>query len=375
MSIVIKEVKSNSDLKEFIFLPEKIHKNHLNWVPPIYVDEWAYFNPQKNRSFLHCDHIRLLAIKNNKTVGRCMGIIHHPYNKKHNEKNARFSYIETYNDPEVFHLLIKYLSEWAIEKGMENLIGPLAFSDKDPQGFLIDGYDEPVVIASNCNYKYMVNLTQNEGFKKKVDLVVYKINIPNEFPPIYNTIDKRFKRNNSNLKVLEFKSRKKVKPFIRPVLQLINTTFSEIYGFTPFDEKEMYDFANRYLYLINPSFIKVAINEYNEVIGTIIGMSDISKGIQKAKGRLFPLGFLHILMAGSKSNQLNLLLGAVDSRYQGRGISVLMGIKMIESAKKLGKTIIDSHLELEHNTKVRAEMERMGGEVYKRYRIFEKSLT
>lgn len=374
MRIAIKEVKSRTDLKEFIFLPEKIHKNHHNWVPPIYIDEWTYFNPKKNHSFSHCDHIMLLALKNNIAVGRCMGIIHKHYNEKNNEKNARFSYIETYNDPEVFHLLIKYLSDWAKEKGMDKLVGPLAFSDKDPQGFLIDGYNEPVVIASNCNYKYMVNLTQNEGFKKMVDLVVYKIKIPNEFPPIYSKVDERFKRNNSNLKVIEFKSRKKVKPFIRPVLKLINTTFSNIYGFTPFNEKEMDDFANRYLYLINPNFIKVAINEYNEVIGTIIGMSDISKGVQKAKGRLFPLGFFHILRAGSKSKQLNLLLGAVDWRYQGRGISVLMGIKMIESAKKMKKTVIDSHLELELNTKVRAEMERMGGEVYKRYRIFEKPL-
>lgn len=375
MEIVIKEVKSKNDLKEFIFLPEKIHVDHHNWVPPIYMDEWTYFDAKKNHSFSHCDHILLLAYFNGKPVGRCMGIIHHHYNEKHNERNVRFSFIETFNDQKVFHALIEYISQWGREKGMNKLIGPLAFSDKDPQGFLIEGYNEPVVIASNCNFPYMVDLALNEGFQKMVDLVVYKVEIPDQLPPIYQKIDERFRINNSNLQVLEFISRKKVKPFIRPVLQLINNTFTNIYGFTPFNEKEMDDFANRYLYLINPNFIKVAINEEKEIIGTIIGMSDISKGIQKAKGRLLPFGFVHILRAGSQSKQLNLLLGAIDPRYQGRGISVLMGIKMIQSAKKLDKTVIDSHLELEHNTKVRAEMERMGGVVYKRYRIFEKTIV
>ena len=375
MEIKIKEVAGKSDLREFIFLPEKIHTNHNNWVHPIYFDDWSYFNPQKNHSFKHCDHVLILAYKNGKLAGRCMGLIHHNYNQKHNEQSARFSYIETFNDQAVFDAMIEYISKWAAQKGMKNLVGPLAFSDKDPQGFLVEGFNEPVVIASNCNFSYMVDLTNNNGFQKKVDLVVYRVDIPEEMPAIYNKIDERFKNNNSTIKILEFDSRKKLKTYIRPVLQLINNTFVDIYGFTPFDKKEMDDFANRYLYLINPGFIKVAINEQKEIIGTIIGMSDISKGIQKAKGRLLPFGFIPVLTAGKKSKQLNLLLGAIDPRYQGKGINVLMGIKMIESAKKAGKKVIDSHLELEHNTRVRAEMERMGGVVYKRYRIFEKPIN
>lgn len=374
MEIQIREVKSKKDLRAFIYLPEKIHQNHKNWVHPIYMDDWEFFNPKKNKSFDHCDYVLILAFRNDKVVGRCMGLIHHDYNQQHNEKYGRFSFIETYNDQEVFHALIDYVSKWSKEKGMEKLVGPLAFSDKDPQGFLIEGFDEPVVIASNCNYPYMVELTEKEGFQKKVDLVVYKIEIPDELPLIYKKIEERFQRNNSSIKIVEFTSRRKIKPLIRPTLQLINDTFTDIYGFTPFNEKEMDDFANRYLYLINPRFIKIAMNENNEVIGTIIGMSDLSKGIQKAHGRLFPFGFIPILTAGKKTEQLNLLLGAVDPRYQGRGMDVLMGIKMIESAKALGKKVIDSHLELEYNTKVRAEMERMGGVVYKTYRLFEKTI-
>lgn len=374
MEVVVKPVVTKRDLKTFIHLPAKIHKNHLNWVPPIYMDEWEFFNSKKNRAFDHCDTVLALAYKNGKAVGRIMGVISQNYNKQHNENHGRFSFVETWDDQEVFHTLIEFIAVWAKEKGMEKLVGPLAFSDKDPQGFLTEGFDEPVSIASNCSFPYMVDLSENEGFEKKNDLVVYKIDIPKEWPDFYKRIAERFNQNNVHLKILEFTSRRKLKPLIRPVFSLVNKTFTEIYGFIPFTEKEMDDFANRYLFLINPKFVKIIENEEGEIISFVISMSDISKGIQKSKGYLFPFGFVPVLRAGKKSNQLNLLLGAIDPCYQGRGLDVMMGIKLMESAKKEGKTTIDTHLELEYNTKVRAEMEKMGGVVYKRFRIYQKDL-
>jgi ribosomal protein S18 acetylase RimI-like enzyme len=257
---------------------------------------------------------------------------------------------------------------------MEALVGPLAFSDKDPQGFLIEGFDEPVSIASNCNFPFMVDLTEKKGFRKKYDLVVYKIGVPQQMPDFYNKISERFYLNNGHIKVVEFTSRNKIKPYIKPVFNLINRTFNDIYGFIPFTEKEMEDFAKRFLFLINPRFVKLMVNENNEVVSFVIAMSDISAGIQKAKGYLIPWGIFHVFRAGKKSKQLNLLLGAIDPSYQGRGLDVIMGIKLLESAKAAGKTTIDTHLELEYNTKVRAEMEKMGGKVYKRFRIYQKAL-
>jgi len=136
----------------------------------------------------------------------------------------------------------------------------------------------------------------------------------------------------------------------------------------------MDDFANRFIFLLDPHFLKVAINENNEVIGNIIAMPDISEGMNKCRGRLLPFGFLDVLKSSRNTKRLVLLLGSVDPRYQGRGIEIMMGIKMLESAKKYGKIVIDSHLELETNTKVRAEMEHMGGVVYKRFRIYQKEI-
>jgi len=373
-AVIIREVKSKKELSQFIHLPAKIHQNHSNWVPPIYMDDWEFFNPKKNKSFDFCDTILLLAYREQKVVGRIMGLIHKKYNEKHNENRGRFAFFETWNDQEVANALILHVENWARDKGMNRIVGPLAFSDKDPQGFLIEGFDEPVVIASNCNFPYQVELLEKLNYSKEVDLVVYQIIIPNPIPEFYRRIYDRAIKNNQDLRILEFNSRRKVKPYIHPVLHLLNKTFTEIFGFTPFTEKEMDDFANRYLFLINPRFIKIIVNEKDEVVSFFIGMSHIGDGIKKANGKLFPFGIFRIFAAARKSKQLNLLLGGIDPEYRGKGLDVIMGVKMLETAHVLGKTTIDSHLELEYNTKVRAEMEKLGGHVYKRFRVFGKDL-
>jgi GNAT superfamily N-acetyltransferase len=373
-TIEIREVGSKKDLREFIHLPAAIHQNHANWVPPIYMDDWEFFNPKKNKSFDSCDTILLLAWQSGKAVGRIMGIIHHKYNEKHQENNARFAFFETWDDEEVATALIRAVENWARGKKADRLVGPLAFSDKDPQGFLIDGFDEPAVIASNCNFPYQAELVEKNNYTKEVDLVVYQIKIPNPIPEFYLKIEERAIRMNAGLNVLEFTSRRKVKPYIHKVLNLLNQTFTEIYGFTPFTEAEMDDFANRYLFLINPRFIKIAVDSEDKVVAFVIAMSHIGDGIKEAKGYLFPLGIFRIFAAARKTKQLNLLLGGIDPDYRGKGIDVMMGVKLMQSAILQGKTVIDSHLELEYNTKVRAEMEKMGGVVYKRFRIFGKDL-
>lgn len=373
-TLEIREVKTQKDLHKFIHLPAEIHRNHANWVPPIYMDDWEFFNPKKNKSFESCETTLLLAFRGGKAVGRIMGIIHKKYNEKHQENNARFAFFETWNDDEVAVELLKAIENWAKSKGTDRLIGPLGFSDKDPQGFLIEGFDEPAVIASNCNFPYQTELIEKNGFSKEVDLVVYQIKVPDEIPEFYTKIYQRAVNQNNDLKVLEFTSRRKVKPYIHPVLNLLNRTFTEIFGFTPFTEAEMDDFANRYLFLINPRFIKIIVNAENEVVAFIIGMSHIGDGIRKAKGYLIPFGIFQIFASARKSKQLNLLLGGIDPAYRSKGLDVMMGVKMIASAHEQGKTVIDSHLELETNTKVRAEMEKMGGRVYKRFRIFGKDL-
>jgi hypothetical protein len=373
MGIEIREVKTKQDLKNFIYLPAKIHVGHSNWVPPIYMDDKVFFNAKKNKSFSYCDTLLLLAYKDDKIAGRIMGIVNNRYNELHNEKDGRFCFMETWNDQEVFDALLAYVEKWAKKFGMDNLVGPLGFSDKDPQGFLIDGFNEPMVIAANCNYAYMPELIEKRGFEKKVDCIVYKVNIPPVIPEIYMKIyDRVMSRGKINM--LEFTKRSELKPLIRPIFTLLNETFKDIYAFAPFEISEMDDFANRYLLLMDPRFIKVITNKEDEVIAFFIAMPDISKGIVASRGKILPFGIFQIFRAQKKTKQLNLLLGAVKKEYQGSGVDVVMGVKMFESAIKRGMEYMDTHLELETNTKMNAEFKFMGKEIYKRYRIYKKEL-
>ncbi|MBN1950080.1 MAG: hypothetical protein JW801_02700 [Bacteroidales bacterium] len=372
--IAIRPVGSKKMLNEFIRLPARIHTKHSNWVPPIYMDDKVFFNPKKNETFSHCDTTLLLAYRGNEVVGRIMGIINHKYNVPNRLQEARFCFLETFEEYEVAEALIQAVEEWARERRMTQLVGPLGFSDKDPQGFLIEGFDEPVVIATTCNFPWMVEFMERAGFGKKTDLVVYKLRIPDTIPDIYAKIRSRTLNNHSGLKLLSFHSRRQMKKYVRPVLQLVNETFKDIYAFAPLSAREMDEFANRFIFLLDPEFLKVIENDKKEVVAFVLGMKDISKGIQKSKGRLIPFGIIRILLAKRKTRQLNLLLGGIKEEYRNSGLDAIMGMSMFESAKAAGMEVIDSHLELETNTKMRAEMEKMGGEVYKRYRIFQKNL-
>ena len=374
MEITVRPVCTRRDMRTFIHLPSKIHKGHDNWIPPLYSDDWEYFDSRRNKSFSYSEVILLLAYRGERPVGRIMGIINRKYNEIHRELNARFNFLEAWDDPEVIRTLLNHVEEWARIKGMKKLVGPLGFSDKDPQGFLVDGFHQPIVIASHCNYAYMVDHLRALGYQKEIDLVVYHIDIPDETPPLYLKIAERARKNNPGVRLLEFTRRKDLKQWVRPIFTLVNKTFTEIYGFMPFTLEEMDDFANRYLLIMDPRFIKAMVDEDGKMVAFIIAMPDISKGIKRSRGYLFPFGILHILLAGRRTRQLNLLLGAIDPGYQNRGLDTIMGEAMLISARKAGLRAIDSHLELESNSKVRAEMEYMGGKVYKVYRVHGKRL-
>lgn len=301
-----------------------------------------------------------------------MGIINHRYNSYCQVKNARFAYFECWDEQEIAHELLGYVEKWAKSKGMEKIVGPMGFSDQDPEGFLIDGFEHTPSLATYYNFEYLIRLLEKESYSKEVDYVVYKVDVTMKMPDFYKKIYQRVSRK-KEFKLVEFTNRKQLKEFIRPTLVLMNECFKDTYGYLPLDEEEIDALAKRFLPLIDPRFIKI-VTKNIEVIGFIIGIPNLSDGIRKAKGRLFPFGIFKILKSAKKTKQLDLLLGGVKEKHRGRGLDVMLGLKTIESAQKAGFEYIDSHHELETNVKMRAEMERLGGKVYKRFRIFQKKL-
>jgi hypothetical protein len=164
-----------------------------------------------------------------------------------------------------------------------------------------------------------------------------------------------------------------MKKYTRSILLLMNECFTDIFGYSLLDKTEMDKIGNQYINLLDPRFIKVIRNK-EELVGFIVAMPHISDGLRKSKGYLFPFGFLNILMALKRSKQIDLLIGGVKNKFQGTGLDVVLGMSMIETAIIEGFTLLDSHHELLSNYKVRAEMERMGGTPYKKFRVYQKNL-
>jgi ribosomal protein S18 acetylase RimI-like enzyme len=370
--LIIKEVLTRKDRRDFIYLPEKVHRNEPEWLPPIYMDEWELYNKKKNKSYKYSDALLLLAYRDNKPVGRIMGIINKRYNTLHNERHGRFCFMETYKDREVLHALLTKIEEWARQNGMIKLVGPIGFSDKDPQGFQVEGFEYPQFMTSPNNSPYMPELLEGEGYVKKVDLVNYLGKIPEKLPLVYEKVLSRVDKI-SEYEIVEFSSKKELKPYILGVLEVMNQTFEEIYGFVPLNDKEKKDLAARYLPILDPKFIKVT-KANGELVGFAIGMPDLSNGIREAKGRIFPFGLFKILADSKRSKKLLMMLGGVKKEFRGKGLDVLMGVKILESAIKHKMDTLDSHLVLEDNLKMRGEYERVGCEVVKRFRIYQKDL-
>lgn len=373
MPVAIQPVQLRRDLRRFLHLPFQLHHDHQGWVPPLLMDDRYMFDARRNGAFRYCDCALWLARDaRGDVVGRVAGIINRRYNEIKGERQARFTHLDCVDDVDVMDALLSQVKQWAHEAGMEVVIGPMGFTDQDPEGFVVEGFDEEPSIATYHNQEHIVRLLERLGWCKDVDYVVYKVPVPAEIPALYERVYQHVARHNT-FRLLEFTHRRELKPLIRPVLALMNETYVNITGYAPLDAQEMEDLARRYLPVISPHFVKV-VAVGDQPVGFIIGIPNVVPGIRRARGRLLPLGWLWILRAAKRARRLDLLLGGIKEEYRGKGVDVLMGRAMIRSAQAAGFEYFDSHHELECNTRMRAEMERMGGKVYKRYRVFQMTI-
>lgn len=373
MDIQIIPVTTRRALKEFIYLPERLHRQHPLWVPPIYLDEWYFFNPDKNQAFAYCDSTLVLAKQNQQTVGRIMGIINNKHNALTQEKTARLGFLECIDNQAVAHALLDYVEKWARQKGMTRMVGPMGFTDQDPEGFLVEGFEHESALATYYNFPYLIDFLNTKKYGKEVDYLVYLLKVLEKAPLVYEKINQRLV-NKGEFTLINFSKRRELKPFILPIIKLMNELYADFYGYVPLSDSEALTLAKRYLPVLDPRFVKVVMRE-QQVAAFIIGMPNINAGLRRARGRLFPFGVFKIMQAAKTSKRLDLLLGGIKAPYRGRGLNAMMAIAMLDSARRAGLEYIDSHNTLETNIAFHAEMERLGGKVYKRYRIFQKELS
>jgi GNAT superfamily N-acetyltransferase len=372
MNVTIQPVTTSRQLRRFIRLPFEIHKRHALWVPPILKEERRYYDRRRNRAFQYSEAMCFLAYRNKRAVGRIIGLINKRPGDNSECPTARFAGLECYDDREVAGALTRTVEDWARDRGMQKVVGPLGFTDQDPEGFLVEGFEHEPTIATYYNFTYISRLLEDLGYRKEVDYVVYRVALSYNPPIEYQRIAQRCIARGA-FDVKQFRRRAELKPYVLPVLRLMNETFARLYGYERLDEEEMRDLARMYMPVIDPRFVMVALCN-GELAGFLVGMPNVSEGLRRAKGRLVPFGIYHILRAMKRSRQLDLLMGAIKEEYRGHGLDVVGMTSIVRAAHEAGFACIDSHHELETNLRVRAEMERLGGVVYKRFRVYQKDL-
>lgn len=356
MSITIKEVNNDDKAlkKAFVKFPIQLYKGNPYFVPPLILDELDTLNIKKNPAFDFCEMQLFLAYRDNKIVGRIAVIINNKANEVWDKKEARFSFVDFIDDNEVVDALFAAAEKWALSKGMTDIIGPMGFTDLDPEGLLTSGFDQVSTMATRYSHPYYVKQIERLGFDKDADWNEYRIPVPNAVPErhqrIANMVMKRY-----GLKVLKFKSYKQITPYVAQLFECLNKAYKPLYGFAPLTQRQIDHYVKMYVPLLRWDLVSIIIKEEtNEVVGFGIGIPSLSRGLKKSGGKLFPFGWYHLLkdLKSKKNPEVDLMLIGIDPEYQGKGVNAIIFSDFIPSAYNCGFKYAESNPELEMNEKV-----------------------
>ena len=375
MGVVIKEVTSKKELKKFVKFAIELYKDNPYYVPGLIDEEMMTLDREKNPAFEVGEAIYFLAYKEDKIVGRIAGMINHRSNEVWNQKSARFGFVDFIDDKEVVNALFDAVEKWAEAKGMAQMHGPLGFTDMDHEGMLIEGFDQLGTMATIYNHPYYPRHMERMGYEKDHDWKEFKIYIPEEVPEKHLRIGEIVKKK-YGLKIMKFEKRKEIWPYANRIFEAMNAAYSPLFGFAPLTEKQIAYYVKMYIPMLRMDMITIIVREADDaVVGFGITLPNLSRALQKAKGHLFPFGFIPLLRAlKSKPKVVDLYLMGVLPEYQGKGVNALLFNDLIPVYIKLGVEYAETNPELEVNNAVQAQWDYFKSEHHKTRRAFKKEL-
>ncbi len=376
MAITIKKVETRKDLDAFIRFTNRLYKGNAFFVPNLHLDMLNTLDKRKNPAFEFCEADYFLAYKDGKVAGRIAAIINQRANDVWEKKEARFGWIDFIDDVEVSRALLETAAQWGKERGMEYLQGPLGFTDFDPEGMLVEGYDQLSTMSTIYNYPYYPRHMEQLGFEKDVDWVEYKIYVPDSIPEKYKRIAELVQKK-YNLKIKKYTSSKALaRDYGQKIFQLMNEAYTPLYGFAPLSEGQIELYIKMYLPVIDLRMVTLILDSDDNLVGVGISMPSLSRALQKAKGRFFPFGWYHVLKALfiRHAPVLDLLLVAIKPEYQNKGVNALLFSDLIPVYQQMGFKYAESNPELEQNGKVQAQWEYFDTELHRRRRAYIKAI-
>ena len=380
-SIQIKRVETKKDLKQFIEFHYDLYKGNPYDVPNLYSDEVNTLSKDKNAAFDFCEAEYFLALKEGKIVGRVAAIINHKANEKWKKKDVRFGWIDFIDDIEVSRALFKAVEEYGRKKGMDDIVGPLGFTDMDPEGMLTWGFDKLGTMATIYNYEYYPqHMEKLGGWKKDNDYVEYYLVVPEKSPEKYTKIAEMVeKRYNLHVRKL---TKKDIFQggYGKKLFDLINITYSDLYGFSELTDRQIDQYVKMYFPLADLNLVTVIEdgNKNNQLAGLGITIPSLSRALQKCRrGRLFPFGWWHLLRAIKfhKTDGVDLLLMGFLPEYRSKGANALLFADLIPRYVNYGFKWGETQVEMESNEGVQSQWGPLDPINHKKRRCYRRSLT
>lgn len=380
-SIQIKRVETKKDLKRFIEFHYDLYKGNPYDVPNLYSDEVNTLSKNKNAAFDFCEAEYYLALKEGKIVGRVAAIINHKANEKWKKKDVRFGWIDFIDDIEVSRALFEAVEEYGRKKGMDDIVGPLGFTDMDPEGMLTWGFDKLGTMATIYNYEYYPqHMEKLGGWEKDNDYVEYYLVVPEKSPEKYTKIAEMVeKRYNLHVRKL---TKKDIFQggYGKKLFDLINLTYSDLYGFSELTDRQIDQYVKMYFPFADLNLVTVIEdgNKDNQLAGLGITIPSLSHALQKCRrGRLFPFGWWHLLRAIKfhKTDSVDLLLMGFLPEYRSKGANALLFADLIPRYVNYGFKWGETQVEMESNEGVQSQWGPLDPINHKKRRCYRRSLT
>ena len=365
--ISIKEVKSKKEFKQFIRYPRRLYKNCPYYVPSLEGDEYKTLTEHPALSF--CDLRLWIAIKDGKIAGRIGGIINHRYNELKNKKRIRFGWFDVDNDIEVAKALIETVENWGKEANLLEISGPSRYSNMEKQGMLVDGFDVLTTMSSDYNYPYYPIFMDKLGYKKEEDYLQMEVEvkeIPESIKRMSNLLSERY-----GIKVKEFKNKEEVASYAKQFFEALNKSFVNIYNFIPLTDSEIEYVIKSNFSMVDKDLMVVLVDKNERLVGFSLSIPSMSKAFRKAKGKLFPFGWYHILKAFKKNDTVDLYLTGLLPEWSGRGIHALYHYQLHQNFLNKGYKYAITTQQLESGKAYRV-WERYGGKIITRRRTYVK---
>ena len=381
--ISIKRVSTKSELKDFVRFNYELYKDCPYAVPDFLEDTLNTFDAKSNAAFEFCDAEFFIAYRQGKIVGKVVAIINNRANEKWNTKTVRFGWIDFVDDREVSGMLLKAVEDWGKERDMTEIAGPFGFTDLDPEGMLFEGYNKLGSMYTIYNYPYYNDHMQALGFEEDAVWVDRTISIPSaegehsanqqKFFRVAKLVQDRY-----GFSVCKCKSRKELRDsgYILNLFEIINTAYQNLHGYSNMTPRQMNDYVKQYQSLLDPELISIVNNKEGQPIAVGVCMPNLSKAAKKAKSRLWPFGWWHMLMGlyFKRSKTIDLLLIGALPEYQDTGCISLLFADMIPTAQKRGFRIAECCPQLETNNKALSIWRSLDTEVTKRRHTWKKSI-